>query len=173
MPWYDFSPWKIFFFPWKIFSFHGGYSEPEAVPAKSVWREKRAKATRGTAYRALTLQTLLSHSMGRIRANKTILLTPTKRVIIGSPSGGRTGAWGRAVSWGWSYCTSPKKQTARKRGGRGDSACWLGAFLGWSYRTSTRKHPASMRSKQETQGSSPKKSNIMPARNAKDEPQKV
>ena len=90
-------------------------------------------------------------------------------VISGSPSGGRTGAWGLAVSWGWSYCTSPKEQTARKRGGRGDCACWLGAFLGWSHRTSTRKHPASMRSKQGTQGRSPKKSNINPASNAMEE----
>ena len=90
-------------------------------------------------------------------------------VISGSPSGGRTGAWGLAVSWGWSHCTSPKEQTARKRGGRGDCACWLGAFLGWSHCTSTRKHPASMRSKQGTQERSPKKSNIMPARNAREE----
>ena len=41
--------------------------------------------------------------------------------------------------------------------------------MGWSHRTSTRKHPASMRSKQETQGRSPKKSNIKPARNAMEE----
>ena len=101
----------------------------------------------------------------RIFLIKTISLTPTKLVISGSPSGGRTGAWGLAVPWGWSYCTSPKEQTARKRGGRGDCACWLGAFLGWSHRTSTRKHPASMRSKQ----GSPKKSNIKQASNAMEE----
>ena len=116
----------------------------------------------------LTMEKIFSFH-GRFFSYKNHFIVINNMVISGSPSGGRTGAWGLAVSWGWSHCTSPKKQTARKRGGRGDCACWLGAFLGWSHCTSTRKHPASMRSKQGTQGRSPKKSNIMPARNAREE----
>ena len=131
-----------FFFPWKIFSFHG---ENFFFP----WK-------------------IFSYH-GGFFLTKTISLTPTIWLISGSPSGGRTGAWGLAVSWGWSHCTSPKKQPARKRGGRGDCACWLGAFLGWSHCTSTRKHPASMRSKQGVKQGSSKKSNINQARNASEE----
>ena len=138
-----FLPWKTFFFPWRKFF--------------------------------LSMEDFFSYH-GRLFSyhggfflTKTISLTPTIWLISGSPSGGRTGAWGLAVSWGWSHCTSPKEQTARKRGGRGDCACWLGAFLGWSHRTSTRKHPASMRSKQVVKQGSSKKSNINQARNASEE----
>ena len=156
-----FLPLKFFFLPWKIFSYHGGFFSFHGKIFSSMVKlfsfHGRFFSFHGRFF------------FGRTLSNKTFLLTQTKRVINGSPSGGRTGAWGLSVSWGWSHRTSPKEQTARKRGGRGDCACWLGAFLGWSHRTSTRKHPASMRSKQGVKQGSPKKSNIKPARNAREE----
>ena len=120
-----------FFFPWKtifssmvkLFSYHG---ENFLFPWKIIFLPWRIFSTMEDFF----LNMEYFFTMEDFFLSKNHFVVSNDMVISGSPSGGRTGAWGLAVPWGWSHRTSPKEQTARKRGGRGDCACWLGASCG-------------------------------------------